>query len=409
MGDRKHPAGPLAGLKAVELAVWVAGPCAAAYLGDLGVEVIKIESLEGDPYRGLPMGPKKELAPGEVTPGFLQDNRSKRGIAFNLKTAEGYRIAAELLAKADILVANLRLKALNSLKLDYETLSAANPRLIYGHISGYGLNGPDAARASYDIGAYWARAGMAHTTLLDGDEPLFLCSGSGDHDTGLSLVGAICGALVNRIKTGRGRMVSVSLYRVGAFLISQQLGYALAGHSWPLPNSHAETRNPLAACYQDCNGKWFYLHDAHGSDEVWRAVARAIERPELEADRSFDSYDRRVSNAKALIAILYETFSRHPRDRWALALKRAGVSLDFVRSVEEVLADPQAQAAGLFEELPAPEGKSGCVSLPFDFSDTPWRGQSIHPQHGQHTEEVLLEMGRSWEDIAQLKDQGVIP
>jgi crotonobetainyl-CoA:carnitine CoA-transferase CaiB-like acyl-CoA transferase len=409
MGDRNQPAGPLAGLKAVEIAVWVAGPCAAAYLGDLGVEVIKIESLEGDPYRGLPMGPKKDLAPGEVTPGFLQDNRNKRGIALNLKTPDGYRIACKLIKDADILVTNLRLKALKSLKLDYKTLSAANPRLIFGHISGYGLKGADAGRASYDIGAYWARAGMAHTALLDGDEPLFLCSGSGDHDTGLSLVGAICGALVNRLKSGRGQMVSVSLYRVGAFLISQQLGFALAGHHWPLPNSHAETRNPLATCYKDCNGKWFYLHGTQGSDEVWRAIARAIERPDLENDRRFGNYEQRLSNAPALIAILDQAFARRPRDQWGLMLKRAGVSFDFVQSVEEVLADPQAHAAGLFEELPAPEGKSGCVSLPFDFSDTPGRGQSIHPQHGQHTEEVLLEMGRSWEDIAQLKDQGVIP
>src|SRR5215469_1628972 len=129
MSERNQPAGPLAGLKAVELAVWVAGPCAGAYLGDLGVEVIKIESIEGDPYRGLPMGPKKTLAPGEVTPGFLQDNRSKRGIALNLKTAQGHQIAAELISKADILVTNLRLRALKSLQLDYETMSAANPRL----------------------------------------------------------------------------------------------------------------------------------------------------------------------------------------------------------------------------------------------------------------------------------------
>jgi crotonobetainyl-CoA:carnitine CoA-transferase CaiB-like acyl-CoA transferase len=409
MADRNQPAGPLAGLKAVELAVWVAGPCAAAYLGDLGVEVLKIESLEGDPYRGLPMGPKKELAPGEVTPGFLQDNRNKRGIALNLKTPEGHGIAWELIRNADILVTNLRLKALHSLKLDYETLSAANPRLIYGHISGYGLKGPDAGRASYDIGAYWARAGMAHTALLDEDEPLFLCSGSGDHDTGLSLVGAICGALVNRLKTGRGQMVSVSLYRVGAFLISQQLGFALAGHPWPLPNSHAETRDPLAACYKDCNGKWFYLHDAQGSDEVWHAMTRVIERPDLERDGRFGSYGQRLRNAAALIEILDQAFTRHPRDRWAVILGREGISFDFVQSVEEVMADPQARAAGLFEELPAPEGKSGCVSLPFDFSDTPWRGQSIHPQHGQHTEEVLLELGYSWEDIAQFKDKGVIP
>ena len=175
--------GPLHGVKVVELGVWVAGPAAAGVLGDWGADVIKIEPLSGDPARTF-----QRMFGGDMpnNPVFELDNRNKRGIALDISTPEGREIALELLDQADVFVTNVRVDALKRAGLDYDTVSARNPRLVYGQITGYGLEGPDANRPGYDIAAFWARSGIAHMLTPEGGALPFQRGGMGDHTTGVT-------------------------------------------------------------------------------------------------------------------------------------------------------------------------------------------------------------------------------
>jgi len=216
------------GIKVVELGVWVAGPAAGGILADWGADVIKIEPPRGDP--GRMFGRMLGLDDLGVNPPFEMDNRNKRSIVLDLTTEEGHDIAFELLAGADVFVTNVRPGALQRLGLDFETVSAHNPRLVYGLITGYGETGPDAERAAYDIAAFWSRAGVAHLLTRPGDTPPFQRGGMGDHSAGMTLAAAICAGLVARARTGTGQLVSTSLYRQGAYTVSFDINtYLLTG------------------------------------------------------------------------------------------------------------------------------------------------------------------------------------
>ena len=194
-------AGPLEGIKVVELGVWVAGPAAGGILADWGADVIKIEPPDGDPARmfGTMLGIEDGLSPP-----FEMDNRGKRGIVLDLATDGGRATTYELLNGADVFLTNIRPGALKRTGLDFETVATRNPRLVYGLITGYGETGPDADRAAFDVAAFWARAGLAHLLTRPGDTPPFQRGGMGDHMAGMTLAGAVCAALVARGRTGPG-------------------------------------------------------------------------------------------------------------------------------------------------------------------------------------------------------------
>jgi crotonobetainyl-CoA:carnitine CoA-transferase CaiB-like acyl-CoA transferase len=217
-------AGPIAGIRVVELGVWIAAPAAGGILADWGADVIKIEPPTVDPARlyGRMLG----IEPG-TNPIFEMDNRSKRSIVLDLTTDDGRSAALELLTDADVFLTNVRPAALQRLGLDYETLAARNPRLVYGLITGYGMSGPDADRAAYDVAAFWARAGVAHLLTRPGDTPPFQRGGMGDHTAGMTLAAAICAALVARARTWTGQLVTTSLYRQGAYTVSFDLNTML--------------------------------------------------------------------------------------------------------------------------------------------------------------------------------------
>jgi len=399
--------GPMTGVRVVELGVWVAGPSAAGVLADWGAEVVKLEPPDGDPFRGLYINAAGAEVP--ANPPFELDNRGKRSVCLDLRTPEARDIALALCDRADVFVTNVRAKALARLGLDWPQLAARNPRLVYGRVTGYGETGPDADRPAYDIGAFWSRAGIAAALTPPGTDPPYQRGAMGDHVSGMTLAGGIAAALHARAASGRGQLVTTSLLRVGIFTLGWDANAAIRLGIRAHPMTRTTTPNPVIGCYRAGDGRWFWLLGLQGQRH-WPDLVRAVGRPELEHDPRFATMPARREHCAALVTLLDEIFATRPMAEWAAALDRAGMWWAPVQTVDEVVADPQAHAAGAFVDTPLADGGSAkMVASPVDFSDTPWAPTSAAPECGQHTEEVLLELGYDWEQIGELKTKGALP
>jgi crotonobetainyl-CoA:carnitine CoA-transferase CaiB-like acyl-CoA transferase len=382
-------AGPMEGITVVELGVWVAGPAAGGILADWGADVVKIEPPTGDPARmfGRMLGIEDGLSPP-----FEMDNRGKRSIVLDLTTDAGRATAIELLSGADIFLSNVRPAALRRIGLDFETVAAANPRLVYGLITGYGESGPDADRAAYDVAAFWARAGLAHLLTRPGDTPPFQRGGMGDHSAGMTLAAAVCAALVARTRTGKGQLVSTSLYRQGAYTVSFDLNtFLMTGHSIAI--GQRETMgNPCMNNYVAGDGRRFWIVGLQG-DRHWPALCRAVGRSDWLTDARFDTGRLRAANAAELIAELDVIFATKLLEEWA---KVFATEPDFfwspINSVEDVVADEQFHAAGGVVYVPGDASSAPMVATPADFHGTPWAPRSAAPGLGEHTVDILAEL-----------------
>lgn len=385
-------AGPVAGVKVVELGVWVAGPAAGGILADWGADVIKIEPPTGDPARmfGRMLGCDLGL-----NPPFEMDNRSKRSVVLDLGTDAGRETALELLCDADVFLTNVRPGALQRLGLDFESVSAVNPRLVYGLITGYGDSGPDADRAAFDVAAFWSRAGVAHLLTRPGDTPPFQRGGMGDHSAGMTMAAAVCAALLARERTGTGQLVTTSLYRQGAYTVSFDLNtYLMSGQ--PIAIGQRETMgNPCMNNYAASDGRRFWIVGLE-PERHWPALCRAVGRPEWRDDPRFADARARAANSAALIAALDDIFATRPLDEWAQVF--AGEPDFFwspINTLEDVVADQQFHAAGGIVYVPDSADEQAAVPMvatPADFHGTPWAPRSAAPQLGQHTEEVLADL-----------------
>jgi crotonobetainyl-CoA:carnitine CoA-transferase CaiB-like acyl-CoA transferase len=382
-------AGPVEGVKVVELGVWVAGPAAGGILADWGADVIKIEPPTGDPARMFGRMLGCDLG---VNPPFEMDNRSKRSVVLDLGTDAGRATAFELLAGADVFLTNVRPGALQRLGLDFESVSAANPRLVYGLITGYGESGPDADRAAYDVAAFWSRAGVAHLLTRPGETPPFQRGGMGDHSAGMTMAAAVCAALLARERTGTGQLVTTSLYRQGAYTVSFDLNtYLMSGQ--PIAIGQRESMgNPCMNNYTAQDGRRFWIVGLE-PERHWPALCRAVGRPEWRDDPRFADARSRAVNSAALIAALDDIFATRPLDEWARVF--AGEPDFFwspVNTLEDVVADEQFHAAGGIVDVPDGDAAVPMVATPADFHGTPWAPRSAAPELGQHTEEVLADL-----------------
>ena len=398
--------GPLEGIRVIEMGFWVAGPGAAAIMADWGANVIKIEPPDGDPFRGMFLNAAGLDVPDN--PPFELDNRGKRSIGLNLQHPEGRAIAHRLLEHADVFVSNVRQPALLKVGLSYEEVQRINPRLVYCHVSGYGLVGDDCDRPAYDIGAYWARAGLAASLVPTGTEPPQQRGGMGDHTTAVAAVSAVCAALVARARTGQGQLVSTSLLRTGMYVLGWDLSIRLRFGHVAAPYTRQGIPNPMINSYKAADHRWFWLLGLQG-DRHWPDLVGAIDQPPLLADTRFRDMKGRRENAAALVAILDEIFNTKSFDEWIAIFDRSNVWWAPVQTPDQVVADPQARAAGGIVSGPVNGGEADVVASPADFAGTPWKPTTPAPELGQHTEEILLEAGYDWDAIAQLKDQGAIP
>lgn len=399
--------GPLEGIRVVEIGFWVAGPATAGLLADWGADVVKIEPPPGgDPFRGIFLSAVGIDVP--FNPPFELDNRGKRSVVLDLKTEEGRELARALVDRADVFVSNLRPGALDRMGLDPDTLRGRNPRLVYCSVTGYGVEGPDRDRPAYDIGAFWSRAGVAAMLTAPGGEPPVQRGGMGDHTTAITAASAICAALYARERTGTGQHVVTSLLRTGIYVMGWDVATRLRFGYVAGPGTRRETPNPIANGYRAGCGRWFWLIGLE-ADRHWPDVCRAIGRPDLVADPLTVDIVARRKNAVAVVALLDEAFAARPLEEWAAVFEREGVWWAPVQDCDEVARDPQVRAAGGVVPFEPEAGLPEQLASPVDFRGTPGEPGRTVPEAGQHTEQVLLELGYDWEAIGAMKERGVIP
>jgi len=382
--------GPLNGVRVIELGVWVAGPACGGVLADWGADVVKVEPPEGDPQRNVfgVLGVQEQKA----VPPFEIDNRGKKSVVINLRDDAGKDQMLALLATADVFITNLRYAALQRLGLDPATLRRRFPKLVYGIISGFGLEGPDAHRPGYDVGGYWARSGLAHTLVPPGEAPVSLRSGQGDHITGMSLVAGVTAALFDAQRTGEGRIVSTSLLRNGMYSIAWDIGIQLRFGKRESTRSRENSRAPLINSYVAGDGKGFWLLGLE-ANRHWPGLVSAINSDELRVQEFVDSQSR-LKNNVALIQIFDRLFRTKSLDEWTALFDEYDVWWAPVNSIADVILDPQARAAGGFVSMTPREGEEPyeAVNSPVDFDDyvlTPGRVPGL----GEHNDIVLQRHG----------------
>ncbi len=339
--------------RVIELGVWVAGPAAAGVLADWGAEVIKVESPEGDPMRRML---QVIVGHGEPqSPPFDLDNRGKRSVVLDLKEERDRDELHAMIREADVFLTNLRADALERLGLGHERLLADYPRLVYALVTGYGLEGPDADRAGYDVGGFWARTGIAAMLAPPGQPPPNIRGGFGDHVTALATLSGILGALLEREHTGRGQLVETSLLRTGLYCLGWDLSMVQRFGKLGGPRPRTEEVNPLVNCYRAGDDKWFWLLGVE-SQRHWPNLCRALGREDLLTDERFADARGRRHNASECIAILDAEFATLSRDEWTARFDQHDVWWAPVLTPAEVVEDEQAIAAGGFVDVPAGDG-----------------------------------------------------
>ena len=397
----------LDGYRVIELGMWVAGPGAGAVLADWGADVIKVETPLGDPMRRL----FKLLAGHGQTesPPFDLDNRGKRSVVIDLAQPEGVEIVRRLLRDADVFLTNLRPEAVERLGLGPDELLGEFPRLVYASVSGYGLEGPEVGRAGYDVGAFWARSGIASLMAPDGIAPPGIRSGMGDHITGMTTVAGILAALLERERSGRGQLVEASLLRTGIYTVGWDLGIQMRFGKIGSVRPRTTEMNPMCNCYAAGDGRWFCLLGVE-ADRLWPKLCEAVDRADLLTDERFSTARSRRHEASTLVELLDGVFARFTRDELTDRFDRHDVWWAPVNTPAEVLTDPQAIAAGAFVDVPEGEGAPAhrAVATPITFHRTGTPPVGSVPGLGQHTEDVLHAAGFDAADLERFRAAGAI-
>lgn len=394
--------GALEGIRVLDMTIWQQGTAASAMLADLGADVIKIEEPSGDPGRNLG---RIENA-GNISGYFQALNRGKRSIAIDLKQPKGREVFLRLARDADVFVTNFRPGVCERLGIGYDDVSKANPRIIYARASGYGSEGPDATQGSFDILGQ-ARGGLMSVTGDPDGYPMPAGVPLADQTGGILAAFGIVTALLHRERTGEGQQVDVSL--LGSVMALQSFNitaYMLSGELRKRFPRGGIT--PFWNVYAGSDGKFFAI--AMLLNRGWGETCAVIGRPELERDERFLHFRDRVgTNAAQLIEEFDKAFAQRPADEWVALLNEAGVFAARVNDYSDLPDDPQVRANNYIVDVPREDGPPiPMVPTPVQLSKTPVELRSAAPELGQHTEDVLLAAGYSWEEIEALRSEGVI-
>ncbi|HEX5480744.1 MAG TPA: CoA transferase [Dehalococcoidia bacterium] len=393
---------PLEGIRVLDLTIWQQGTYASAVLADLGADVIKVEERHsGDPGRHFIHDPELGLSAY-----FEAHNRGKRSIALDLKHPLGREALLRVAGRADVFLTNFRTAAMDRLGLGYDALSGANPAIIYVQASGHGAYGDEADLGSFDILAQ-ARGGIMSVTGEPDDPPLPAGVPVADQVGALHAAIAILTGIIGRAQTGKGMRLDTSL--LGSQLSLQAFNITRHLFAGDLPQRRERGgATPFWRAYKGGDGRWFVIGML--LDRAWPQAAAAIGRPELVSDERFDTYRKRAADrARELVAILDDTFTTAPAAEWVRRLNDAGMFAAPVQDYADIAADAQIAANGYISEVPHPGREPvRIVATGISIDGEPVHIQRLAPQLGEHTEEVLLDAGYTWEDIIGLRDAGAI-
>jgi crotonobetainyl-CoA:carnitine CoA-transferase CaiB-like acyl-CoA transferase len=392
------------GLKVVDLSSFIAGPSAAVILSDFGADVIKVEPPHGDPWRHAN---KIAIQPRAEEPyQWHLANRNKRGIALDLKSQSAQQVLVELVKWADVLIVNTPHHARKKLNLEYDDVAKWNSRLIYADLTGFGENGPDANLPGFDITAYWARSGLLSMTRDAGAPPTWPVSGSGDNATAVGLYSAIVTALYRRERTGKGSYVTTSLLAEGVWSASVSIQAALAGARFPPMHDRTHPANAATNVYRAADGTWFALII---TPDKFAHVANAIGRPDLPTDPRFATPAQLIANMTQLTAIFDEVFGAEAMSHWHSVFAGVDVTFGEVRGPQEVINDPQLTANGIVVPLDGTDGRlASTISSPIQVHGVAKTPARRAPGLGEHTEEILGELGFDAASIEGLRKGGAI-
>lgn len=395
------------GLKVIDAATYVAGPAAAVILADFGADVIKIEPVSpGDPQRMLAHLPN--LPKADHNYAWSIAARSKRGMALNLKTEIGRAILAQLVRTADVFITNQSPASRERLGITYEQLSAANPRLVYAALTGYGETGPDAERPGFDANAFWARSGLADNVRPDvRSAPAAPTLGMGDQPTAVALYAAIVTALLHRERSGRGSCVTSSLLANGAWANAASIQAVLCGGEIQYRLPRTETRNALTCFYRCADDRWFMISLVQ-EERDWSRFCEAMGVPELVDDVRFATLPPRRSNASQLVAILDDVFAGRDTAEWQRIFQAADITASVVARASDLVEDEQMSHAGAFVAADWIPGRGMTIDSPFRISGVSKAAPRPAPELGQHSRMILEELGYSADDIAGLKEAGAV-
>ncbi len=400
------------GIRVVEVAAWTYVPMAGAVLAEWGADVLKIEHPEtGDPQRGLAAMGLMPSAPGGIAHMMELANRGKRSVALDLKTAEGHDLLLRLVATADVFLTNVRPQARRRLGIDVDDIRAANPQIVYVRGSGQGERGPEAERGGYDGCTFWARSGAADIVSdpSDGQYPVPPPGPAfGDVIGGLTIAGGIAAALFHRQRTGEATVVDSSLLAMGMWATgASSLTADLFGGFRLTRGDRRRVPNPLVNTYRTSDGRFLSLVMLE-SDRYWADLVTLVGRPELAEDPRFVDAAARAQHAGECVDVLDEIFGARPLAEWRELLLAAKGVWSAVQTAAEVLDDPQAQANGYVRPVVAASGTPfRMVASPLQFDERP--AELVRaPEHGEHTDEVLAELGLSTGEILDLKVAGAV-